>query len=268
MRRSNPASSTGEHPGADDGGKGRKPLSRVVGVHALGGDVDGVYSSHMPIRVVIADDNLIAREGVQQLLMSEPDVDVRATYGGVDDLLNGLDEDRPDVVISDMRMPPTQTDEGIQVAARLRETHPELGVVILSQYDEPAFALALLEHGSDRRGYLLKERVHDRTHLRAAIEAVAAGGTVIDPKLVDALVTAKMRPSRSPIAALTPREREVLAEIAQGKSNMAIAASLVLTKRAVEKHINSIFLKLGLALSHDVSKRVKAMLMYLADADG
>jgi DNA-binding NarL/FixJ family response regulator len=221
----------------------------------------------VPIRVVIADDNLIARAGVQQMLDGEPDVEILATYAGVDDLLNGLDEDRPDVVISDMRMPPTQTDEGIRVANRLRETHPQLGVVILSQYEEPAYALALLEGGSDRRGYLLKERVHERAQLRAAIESVARGGTVIDPKLVDALVTAKMRPSESPIAELTPREREVLAEIAQGKSNAAIAEALVLTKRAVEKHINSIFLKLGLAFADDVSKRVKATLLYLAAAD-
>jgi DNA-binding NarL/FixJ family response regulator len=221
----------------------------------------------MPIRVVIADDNLIAREGIQHMLDGEPDVEIVATYAGVDDLLSALDEQCPDVVISDMRMPPTQTDEGIRVANRLRETHPQLGVVILSQYEEPAFALALLEGGSDRRGYLLKERVHDRAQLRAAIEAVARGGTVIDPKLIDALVTAKMRPSRSPIAELTPREREVLAEIAQGMSNGAIADSLVLTKRAVEKHINSIFLKLGLAFADDVSKRVKATLLYLAAAD-
>jgi DNA-binding NarL/FixJ family response regulator len=221
----------------------------------------------MPIRVVIADDSLIAREGIQQLLADEPGVDVLATYGGVDELLDGLDQDRPDVVISDMRMPPTQTDEGIRVATRLRDTHPELGVVILSQYEEPGFALALIEGGSGRRGYLLKERVHDRAQLRATIEAVAAGGTVIDSTLVDALVTTKMRPDHSPIAELTPRERDVLGAIAEGKSNTAIAESLVLTKRAVEKHINSIFLKLGLAFADDVSKRVKATLLYLAETD-
>jgi DNA-binding NarL/FixJ family response regulator len=221
----------------------------------------------MPIGVVIAEDNLIAREGIQQLLASEPGVTVLASYGAGDELLRALDDDRPDVVISDMRMPPTETNEGIRIATALRETHPDVGVVILSQYEEPEFALALLEGGSGRRGYLLKDRVHDRTQLRAAIEAVAAGGTVIDPKLVDVLVRTKMRPDRSPIAELTPREREVLAAIAEGKSNTAIAESLVLTKRAVEKHINSIFLKLGLAFADDVSKRVKATLLYLAAAD-
>jgi DNA-binding NarL/FixJ family response regulator len=218
----------------------------------------------MTIRVVIADDSLIAREGIQQILATEPDLDVVATCGDVDELLDALDADHPDVVITDIRMPPTQTDEGIRVATQLRRTHPELGVVVLSQYEEPSYALALLESGSDGRGYLLKERVHDRTQLRAAIDAVAQGGTVIDPKLVDALVTGKTQPERSPLADLTPREREVLSEIAQGKSNTAIAESLVLTKRAVEKHINSIFLKLDLAFADDVSKRVKATLVYLS----
>jgi DNA-binding NarL/FixJ family response regulator len=219
------------------------------------------------IRVVIADDSLIAREGIQQILATDPDIDVAAACGDVDELLAAVDAERPDVVLTDIRMPPTQTDEGIRVATQMRQTHPDLGVVVLSQYEEPVYALALLESGSDRRGYLLKERVHDRAQLRAAIEAVAQGGTVIDPKIVDALVTGKARMGRSPLADLTPREREVLAEIAQGKSNTAIAESLVLTKRAVEKHINSIFLKLDLAFADDVSKRVKATLVYLSAAE-
>ena len=184
------------------------------------------------IRVVIADDSLIAREGIQQILATDPDIDVAAACGDVAELLAAVDAERPDVVLTDIRMPPTQTDEGIRVATQMRQTHPDLGVVVLSQYEEPVYALALLESGSDRRGYLLKERVHDRAQLRAAIEAVAQGGTVIDPKIVDALVTGKARMGRSPLADLTPREREVLAEIAQGKSNTAIAESLVLTKRA------------------------------------
>ena len=140
-----------------------------------------------------------------------------------------------------------------------------MGVVVLSQYSEPAYALALLESGSDRRGYLLKERVHDRAQLVSAVETVAEGGSVIDPKVVEVLVASKARAERSPLAELTPREREVLAEIAQGKSNSAIADSLVLTKRAVEKHINSIFLKLNLSEAEDVSKRVKAALTFLAE---
>ena len=165
-------------------------------------------------------------------------------------------------------MPPTSTDEGIRLAALLREEHPDIGVVVLSNYAEPAYALALLESGSEGRAYLLKDRVHDRAQLVAAIETVAAGGSMIDSKIVEALVAAKLRIEHSPLAELTGRELEVLAEIAEGKSNAAIADTLVLTKRAVEKHINSIFLKLDLAYAEDVSKRVKATLLFLADSDG
>jgi DNA-binding NarL/FixJ family response regulator len=219
------------------------------------------------IRVAIADDSLIAREGIQQILAAESGLDVVASCGDLPELLEAVERERPDVVLTDMRMPPTQSDEGLRVAVELREAHPEIGVVVLSQYEEPGYALTLLETGSDGRGYLLKERVRDRSQLRAAIEAVAQGGAVIDPKLVDVLVSGKAREERSALAALTPREREVLAQIAQGKSNAAIAASLVLTKRAVEKHINSIFVKLDLAFSDDVSKRVKATLMFLAETE-
>jgi len=169
------------------------------------------------------------------------------------------------VVLTDIRMPPDQTDEGIRVAAELRLAHPEIGVVVLSQYAEPEYVLALLDDGSDRRGYLLKERVHHRGALVSAIDSVARGGSVIDPKIVEVLVAQRARAERSPLSDLTEREREVLAEIATGKSNSAIADSLVLTKRAVEKHINAIFMKLGLAASDDVSKRVKATLMFLAE---
>jgi DNA-binding NarL/FixJ family response regulator len=172
------------------------------------------------------------------------------------------------VVLTDIRMPPSDTDEGIRVAARLRESHPGIGVVVLSQYSEPSYALALLESGSERRAYLLKERVRDRAQLLSTIRAVAAGESVIDPKIVELLVAARTRANETPLAELTPREREVLAEIAQGKSNTAIAESLVLTKRAVEKHINSIFMKLGLSGSEDVAKRVKATLMFLAEQPG
>ncbi len=219
------------------------------------------------VRVVIAEDSLIVREGIQQILALEPDVDVVASCGDLPELMEAIERETPDVVLTDIRMPPGQGDEGIRVAGWLREAHPEIGVVVLSQYAEPSYALTLLEPGSDRRGYLLKERVHDASQLRAAIEAVAQGGAIIDPKLVDALVLGKARLERSPLAELTPREREVLAEIAQGKSNAAIADSLVLTKRAVEKHINSIFLKLGLAYADDVSKRVKAALLFLSETD-
>jgi DNA-binding NarL/FixJ family response regulator len=172
---------------------------------------------------------------------------------------------QPDVVLTDIRMPPSMSDEGIRVAALLRESNPAVGVVVLSQFSEPSYALALLESGSDGRAYLLKERVHNRAQLISALETVADGGSVIDTKVVDILLTERSRAERSRLAELTPREREVLAEIARGKSNAAIADSLVLTKRAVEKHINSIFFKLDLSEANDASKRVKAALAFLAE---
>ena len=218
----------------------------------------------MGITVVIADDNLIAREGIERILAVDPDLEVVASVGDLEQLTAAVERERPDVVLTDIRMPPSHTDEGIRFANRLRETHPEIGVIVLSQYDEPRMALTLIELGSDRRGYLLKDRLYDHTQLRAAIEAVAQGGAVIDPKLVDALVSGQARMADSPIATLTPRERDVLAEIAQGKSNAAIAESLVLTKRAVEKHINAIFFKLDLGAEDHVHKRVKATLLFLS----
>jgi DNA-binding NarL/FixJ family response regulator len=222
----------------------------------------------MPVSIAVADDSLIVREGIAQLLAGHPDIEVVASCHDLDSLIAAVDDERPDVVVTDIRMPPTHTDEGIRLAALLRERHPDVGVVVLSNYAEAGFALALLESGSEGRAYLLKERIHSRTQLAAAIQSVAAGGSVMDPKIVEPLVTAKSRAVRSPLAELTAREREVLSEIAQGKSNAAIADSLVLTKRAVEKHINSIFLKLSLSDSEDVSKRVKAALLFLADVDG
>jgi DNA-binding NarL/FixJ family response regulator len=212
----------------------------------------------------MADDSLIVREGIGQLLATEPEVEVVASCSDLDSLLNAVRETHPDVVLTDIRMPPSHSDEGIRAAALLHESDPKVGVVVLSQFADPTYALALLETGSDGRAYLLKERVHNRDELMAAIRAVIDGGSVIDPKIVEGLVTARANADRSPLSDLTPREREVLSEIAQGKSNTAIAESLVLTKRAVEKHINSIFLKLNLSEAHDVSKRVKATLMFLS----
>jgi DNA-binding NarL/FixJ family response regulator len=217
------------------------------------------------IRVVVAEDSLIVREGLVQLLAASPSVEVVAAYGDVDAVLAAIDRDRPDVVLTDIRMPPSNTDEGIRLAEQLREQRPGTGVLVLSQYAEPPYVLALLERGSDRRGYLLKERIHDRGQLVSAIDALARGGSVVDPRIVEVLVKGKAQAARSPLAELTPRERDVLAGMAAGKSNKAIAESLVLTKRAVEKHVNSIFTKLGLGESKDVSKRVKATLMFLAD---
>jgi DNA-binding NarL/FixJ family response regulator len=220
------------------------------------------------ISVVVADDSLIVREGIGQLLAAQPDVEVVAMCSDLDSLLEVVHQERPDVVITDIRMPPTHTDEGIRAAAELHETEPDIGVVVLSQFADPTYALALLESGSDGRAYLLKERVHDRDELMSAIRSVTDGGSVIDPKIVEGLVAARADADSSPLSDLTPREHEVLAEIAQGKSNTAIAESLVLTKRAVEKHINSIFLKLNLSDAEDVSKRVKATLMFLSSNHG
>jgi DNA-binding NarL/FixJ family response regulator len=221
----------------------------------------------MSVSIAVADDSLIVREGIAQLLDGHPDIEVVASCQDFDSLIAAVDDELPDVVVTDIRMPPTHTDEGIRLAALLRERHPDVGVVVLSNYAEAGFALALLDSGSEGRAYLLKERIHSRTQLAAAIQSVAAGGSVMDPKIVEPLVTAKSRAVRSPLTELTAREREVLSEIAQGKSNAAIADSLVLTKRAVEKHINSIFLKLNLSDSEDISKRVKATLVFLADVD-
>ena len=221
----------------------------------------------MPLAIALADDSLIVREGVAQILAGEPEMQIVASCGDLPSLLEAVEAERPNVVVTDIRMPPTSTDEGIRLATLLREKHPEIGVVVLSNYAEAVYALALLESGSEGRAYLLKERIHDRAQLVAAITSVAAGGSMLDSKIVEPLVAAKLRSERSPVGDLTGREREVLAEIAKGKSNAAIADTLVLTKRAVEKHINSIFLKLNLSDAEDVSKRVKATLLFLADAD-
>jgi DNA-binding NarL/FixJ family response regulator len=219
------------------------------------------------VAIALADDSVIAREGVARILAGDPEMHVVASCGDLPSLLAAVESERPDVVVTDIRMPPTGTDEGIRLAALLRDDHPEIGVVVLSNYAEPGYAMALLESGSESRGYLLKERICDRGQLVAAIESVAAGGSVLDAKIVEALVATKLRVKPSVLAVLTAREREVLAEVAKGKSNAAIADALVLTKRAVEKHINAIFLKLNLAHAEDVSRRVKATLLFLGNAD-
>jgi len=221
--------------------------------------------SLVAIRLALGEDALIVREGLRQLLSVDPRLEVVAVVGDAESLMDVCDRERPDVVVTDIRMPPTNTDEGIRLAMDLRDRYPEMGVVVLSQFSDPYYALALLERGSDRRAYLLKERVHNRAELTAAIDAVAAGGSMIDPKIVETLVRTRAQVDHSPLNELTDREREVLTEIAKGKSNSAIADTLFLTKRAVEKHINAIFMKLGLADGHDVSKRVKAALLLLSE---
>jgi DNA-binding NarL/FixJ family response regulator len=220
------------------------------------------------IRVVLAEDNLLLREGVRRLMEREPGVELVGVCEDFDSLLATAEATRPDEVVTDIRMPPTGTDEGIRAAAHLRETLPATGVVVLSQYASPSYALALLEKGSERRAYLLKERVSDVEELLAAIQDVARGGSVIDPKVVDSLVAAGSGRTSRELGRLTPRENEVLAEMAQGKSNGAIAAALVLSERAVEKHINSIFSKLGLSEERDLNRRVKAVLVFLAERGG
>lgn len=216
-------------------------------------------------RVIVAEDSFIVREGLRELLATRAGIEVVDGCGDLDALLEAVDAKNPDVVITDIRMPPTNTDEGVQAAARLRESHPHVGVVVLSQYADAAYALALLDAGSNGRAYLLKERVHDVLELVSAIQAVAEGGSVIDSKIVEVLVSAESRKDSSPLRELSERERAVLAEIAQGKSNMAIAQALDLSQRAVEKHTHSIFMKLGLANTQEVSKRVKAALLFLAE---
>ena len=220
----------------------------------------------MPIRVVFADDNYLLREGVKQLIDSQPELELAATATDFTTLMAAVEAERPAVVVTDIRMPPTGTDEGIRAAAQIRTSHPEIGVVVLSQYAEPEYALSLLEKGAAGRAYLLKERVSDIDQLVNAIREVARGGSVIDSKVVEALVAARTRKTDSPLRDLTPREQEVLAAMAEGKNNAAIAAQLFLTERAVEKHINSIFSKLGLQEEKDGHRRVRAALLFLAEA--
>jgi DNA-binding NarL/FixJ family response regulator len=219
------------------------------------------------IRLVLAEDDFLMREGVRGLLESRPDLEVAAVCGDLDSLLAAVKAEQPDVVVTDIRMPPGNTDEGIQAAGQLRETDPNIGVVVLSHYANPTYALALLEGGSARRSYLLKERVQDLEQLVSAIRAVASGGSVIDPKVVEALVAQNARSEESPLSQLTPREHDVLREMAAGKSNAAIGEALFLTESSVEKVIHAIFQKLGLTWEESIHKRVKAVILYLGASD-
>lgn len=217
-----------------------------------------------PIRVVAVDDSLLIREGVAALLGLVDGIELVASCASPGEARAAVEEHRPDVLLSDVRMPPTHRDEGLLLAAELGGTHPELGVVILSQHVSPEYAIALLEHRSRSRAYLLKDRLHDLDTLTAAIRTVAAGGCHIDPLVVEALMAARAG-VRSRLADLTPREREILADIAEGRSNQGIADHRVLTRRAVEKHASAIFAKLGLTGEGDTSRRVKATLLHLAE---
>src|SRR5262245_34102036 len=217
------------------------------------------------IRVVLGEDTYLVREGISLLLEPETDIELVAACPDLPTLLESIEAEQPDVVLTDIRMPPTNRDEGIQVATRLRETRPETGVVVLSQFAAPKYALALLEPGAERRAYLLKDRVGDAAQLTAAIREVARGGSVIDPKIVEALLAARRSESRLDV--LTRRERQALEEMAQGKSNAAIAEALVITEPSVEKITHSIFQKLGLSWQSEINRRVKAVLLYLAERE-
>lgn len=224
---------------------------------------DCIASLVVGLRVVVAEDDYLVREGVTRLLDAQPEVEVVEVCGDYDGLLAAVETTQPDVVLTDIRMPPTGTDEGVRAANELRERHPDVGVVLLSQFVDSGYALALLEHGSAGRAYLLKERVSDVEQLMRAMIEVASGGSVIDPKVVEVLVEARSRHRDSPLEHLTPRERDVLGEMAQGRNNAGVAAALTLSERAVEKHINSVFSKLGLSEEPDVHRRVKAVLLFL-----
>src|SRR5690242_452515 len=217
-------------------------------------------------RVLLAEDNALLRQGLERLLAHQDGIEVVGVAGNLPELLETARSARPDVVVSDIRMPPTHTDEGIAAAAKLAEEQPDIGVVLLSQHVEADYAVRFLEHGSARRAYLLKERVGDTTELVNAIRTVHAGGSVIDPMVVEQLVQSRTARPDSALDRLSPREREVLQEMALGKNNAAIAATLFLTERAVEKHTNAIFGKLGFAEEPELNRRVAAVLMYLQRA--
>ena len=222
----------------------------------------------MTIRTVLGDDSYLAREAVSRVLADAEDIEIVATCGDLDSLRAAIDEVSPDVVVTDIRMPPTNTEEGIDLAAELRSTHPEIGVVVLSHYAEPVYAARLLEENSDGRAYLLKERVQDAEELSRVLHEVAEGRSIVDSRVVEGLLAAQRQREKSALDTLTPREQEILGLVTEGWSNGAIAEQLVITKRAVERHIHTIFWKLDLGDSADVSRRVKAALLCLAGQTG
>jgi len=221
----------------------------------------------MTIRVILGEDSYLVREGIRRVLEEQADIDIVANCADFDSLQTAVQELHPDVVLTDIRMPPTNTDEGISLAAELRTTHPDVGVVVLSQYAEAAYAARLFEAGSDRRGYLLKERISEPAELTRALNAVAGGGSIVDPRVVEHLLAPQQRGDSARLDTLTAREREILGLVAEGWSNAVIAERLQITKRAVERHIHAIFSKLDLG-EPEVSGRVKATLLYLAAGAG
>lgn len=219
----------------------------------------------MSVSVVLAEDNFLIRDGVSRMLGAAAEIDLLASCGDLDQALAAIDTYRPDVVLTDIRMPPHHADEGIRVAEHCRTDLPGTGVLLLSQYVEIGYVRTLLQDGTRGRGYLLKERVANLDDLLSAVHAVATGGSAIDPRVVEALVKVRTESGDRRLAGLSPRELDVLHAIAQGQTNAAIADNLVLTRHAVEKHINSIFTKLGLSGDPDTHPRVRAALLYLAE---
>jgi DNA-binding NarL/FixJ family response regulator len=215
------------------------------------------------ISIVIAEDSLLVRDSVTRALSTDSDVTVVGVAEDYDSAVDLVEKHGPTVLLTDIRMPPTSTDEGIRLARWMRTAHPDTGVIVLSNYADPHYAAALLDGGTAGRGYLLKERVSHFDELGEAVRQVASGGTVLDPVVVEALLS-KPR-SAAILSRLTPREREVLSELATGFSNRTVAQRLVLSQRAVEKHINSIFAKLELTGDDSADRRVKAVLMFLDD---
>jgi DNA-binding NarL/FixJ family response regulator len=230
--------------------------------------VTSVLFPEVAVRVVLAEDNAFLREGLRSLLNGTGQVDVIAVCGTLDELLAAVDADPPDVVLTDIRMPPSHTDEGVQAAQRLRRSHPKVGVLALSQYLEPELATTLLREGSGGRGYALKERADDVAYVVGALASVAAGGSFVDDQVIDALVRGSMSRTDSPLDVLTARERAILREVARGKNNAAVGDELGISEHAVQKHINSIFSKLGLVEDGETHRRVAAVLLYLSDEGG
>ncbi len=222
----------------------------------------------MTLRLILGEDSFLAREGITRALESVGGIEIVAVCDDLDSLRAAVLESDVDVVLTDIRMPPTNTDEGIQLAGELRSTHPNVGVVVLSQHADPLYAIALFDEGSSRRAYLVKDRVTEPSELARVLREVADGGSAVDPTVVERLLDLQRRRGNRQLDLLTPRELEILGLIAEGRSNSAIAESLVITKRAVERHINAIFSKLDLGAPDDINRRVKAALLYLAGEVG
>jgi DNA-binding NarL/FixJ family response regulator len=212
------------------------------------------------VKVVLADDSVLLREGIARIL-EEAGFDVVGQAGNPDELMLKVRSYSPDVAVVDIRMPPTQTDEGLRAAKEIRERHPGVGVLVLSQYVEPEYAMDLLSESAEGVGYLLKDRISDVKEFAAAVRRVAEGGSALDPSVVSQLVG--RRRGNDPVSQLTPREREVMELMAEGRSNSGIAERLVITERAVEKHVTSIFGKLRLASAPEDHRRVLAVLAFL-----